>query len=499
MKILIVGAGLSGATLAERFASDGHEVTVVEKRSHIGGNTHDYIDENGIRIGTYGAHITHSHSKRFWDYMSKFTTFNTYKHRVKSMVNGKLVPVPVNIDTVNILFDENIKTEKEMTNWLERRQYKGKVENSEDAALARVGDELYKLMFRGYTKKQWDLYPEELEPSVLERIPVRTDFYDRYFSDRYEGLPNEGYTNMVENMLSHELITIKLNTDYFEQKDNLGSFDMTFFTGPIDRYFNNKLGKLQYRSLRFENEVIDRESFQELPVINYPGLDTDFTRIVEHKLFYGLGDKNKTVITKEFSSWEGEEYYPVPTPRNRELYAKYQKLAEKLEKDGTYFVGRLASYKYVNMDQAVLNALELYDKVAKNKSPHANSGKRHTKESKKKMSKSLKGRTPWNKGTKNQYSEDYKRKIGEASKRINTGRTDDKSTRWKGEDVSYSGLHHWVRKKLGKASKCEKQDKTCAGEFQWANISHQYKRDLSDYMQLCISHHVRYDNKKGIK
>jgi UDP-galactopyranose mutase len=366
MNILIVGCGLSGVTLAERFANDGHNVKIIDRRNHIGGNVYDYINSDGIRVSKYGAHILHSSSKRFWDYIEQFAEFNTYIHKVKSHVGNKLVPVPVNIDTVNSIFDLNIQTKEEMEKWLKSVQYDGEINNSKDAALARVGKKLYKMMFENYTIKQWNMKPEQLERSVLERIPVRLDHNDRYFSDTKEGLPTNGYTSMIENMLKSDNIEVKLKTDYFNSELMYEKFDLVFFTGKIDTYFNDKYGKLKYRSLRFEDETHPVESFQDSSVVNYPEKEFPYTRIIEHKKLYKQTSAI-TTITKEYSAdyVEGinEPYYPYPTPECRDIYQKYQNEAEKLENDGIYFVGRLASYKYVNMDQAVEMALDLYNKI----------------------------------------------------------------------------------------------------------------------------------------
>lgn len=354
--IVIVGAGLSGATLAERFANDGHRVAVFEKRDHIGGNTYDYVNEAGIRIAKYGAHIFHTSDEEVWQYVNRFSQFNDYKHRVLSYVNRKLVPVPVNIDTVNSLLGTNIKTPEEMSVWLQLNQVKTEIANSEDAALSRVGKDLYQLMFKPYTIKQWNLDPSELEPSVLQRIPVREDFNDRYFSDTYEGMPINGYTKMVSNMLNHPLIKVYLDVDWF--KLNFRSKPKgIFFSGKIDQYFNHKHGKLEYRSLRFEHETFDIPNYQPASVVNYPSLLYPFTRIIEHKKFYNTRS-NKTTITKEYSIDGGEPYYPVPNEKNRAIFEKYK--SEANERKDVCFVGRLANYKYFNMDQAIKNALDIF-------------------------------------------------------------------------------------------------------------------------------------------
>jgi UDP-galactopyranose mutase len=364
--IVIIGAGISGAVLAERYASLGKKVLVLEKRGHIGGNCFDYYNEHGILVSKYGAHLFHTNFENVWKYVNRFVNWYKYEHKVLAFVGGLLVPVPVNITTVNKLFKLSIQTEEEMKAWLEKVQLKfpGGPKNSEEAALARVGPVLYKKIFKNYTKKQWDKYPKELDPSVLERIPVRTNFDDRYFSDKYQALPEGGYTQMFEKILTHPNITVRLNTDYFAVRHKLKNYEKLFYTGPIDQFFNFKYSigeRLEYRSLRFEFETLDKEFYQQNSVINYPN-EHEYTRIVEYKHFTKQKHP-KTTISREYSTAEGEPYYPVPNPRNNEIYSRYQRAAEKLEKDGVYFVGRLANYKYFNMDQAFKNAIDLFKKL----------------------------------------------------------------------------------------------------------------------------------------
>lgn len=365
--IIIVGAGISGATLAQLYASVlEKKVLVIDKRDHIGGNCYDYYNEDGILVSKYGAHLFHTNDSEVWSYVNGFSEFTPYEHRVLAKVDGKLVPVPVNITTVNLLFDLNIQNEEEMNAWLLEHQVKNdNPQNSREAALSRVGEILYEKMFRNYTKKQWDKYPEELDAEVLNRIPVRNNFDDRYFSDTYQGQPKDGYTKLFEKMLDHPNITVQLNTDFFSIRDSLQNYEKLFYTGPIDQFFDFKYSHedtLEYRSLNFVFETHNTEQFQENSVINYPN-DEEFTRIVEYKYFTGQKHP-KTTISKEFSTdykpGENEPYYPVPNPKNKEIYAKYQQEAQELEKDGIYFVGRLANYKYFNMDQAFKNALDLF-------------------------------------------------------------------------------------------------------------------------------------------
>ncbi|RZJ30532.1 MAG: UDP-galactopyranose mutase, partial [Flavobacterium sp.] len=261
-------------------------------------------------------------------------------------------------------FGENIQTEDEMKAWLEANRVAiDKPANGEEAVLNRVGEELYEKMFKHYTKKQWDKFPAELDASVLDRIPVRHNYDDRYFSDKYQALPTGGYTKLFENILANPNIEILLNTDYFDVKDQYKGYEKLFYTGPVDRFFAFKHSlkeKLEYRSINFVSETHDVEFYQENSVVNYPGTEVGFTRIIEYKHF-GNQKSNKTTIVKEFTVDEGEPYYPVPNPRNQEIYARYKQEADKLV--DVYFVGRLANYKYFNMDQAFKNALELYESL----------------------------------------------------------------------------------------------------------------------------------------
>ena len=368
--ILIIGAGISGSVLAERYASMGKRVLIIEKRNHIAGNCYDYVDENGILVSKYGAHLFHTNEESVWKYVNKFSEWYPWEHKVIARVDDKTVPIPVNITTVNELFDINISNEEEMKNWLEEhRSPIAKPSNGEEAVLSRVGPILYEKMFKHYTKKQWDKYPAELDASVLERIPVRTNYDDRYFSDIYQALPKGGYTQLFEKILAHPNIEILLETDYFDVKDQYKNYEKLFYTGPIDQFFEFKdmlMEKLEYRSINFVNETVDAEFFQENSVVNYPGTEVDFTRIIEYKHF-GNQKSEKTTVVKEFTVDEGEPYYPVPNPRNQEIYTRYKEEADKLS--DVYFVGRLANYKYFNMDQAFKNALDLFNQLEKNNKP----------------------------------------------------------------------------------------------------------------------------------
>jgi UDP-galactopyranose mutase len=363
--IVIIGAGISGATLAERISSrTGKKILVVEKRNHIAGNCYDYIDKAGVLVPKYGPHFFHTNDESVWTYVSKFTEWHQYEHRVLSSVHGLQVPVPVNINTINILTGSNIKTENEAKKWLKENTYNIKTpKNSEEASLTRVGKFLYEKMFKNYTYKQWDLWPKQLDASVMNRIPVRSNFDDRYFTDTHQAMPKYGYTKIFKKMLDHKNIHLMLNTDYDDIKDRLKGDFMLFYTGPIDQFFSYKLNKkLQYRSLRFEYQTLKMKYFQTRAQINYPN-DNDFTRITEPK--HATGQQiDVTTIIKEYSTWEGEPYYPVPNEKNQALYEQYRKEAQLLESRGTYFVGRLANYKYFNMDQAFKNSLNLFEAIS---------------------------------------------------------------------------------------------------------------------------------------
>jgi UDP-galactopyranose mutase len=365
--IVIIGAGISGAVLAERYAKIGKKVLIIEKRDHIAGNCYDYIDENGILVSKYGAHLFHTNEEDVWQYINQFCEFYPFEHKVIAKVDGQLVPIPVNITTVNKLFGTNITTEAEMKQWLdENRLPIDAPKDGREAALNKVGQVLYEKMFRHYTKKQWDKYPEELDASVLDRIPVRSNYDDRYFSDKYQALPVGGYTKLFEGILNHPNIEVLLNTDYFDVKDEVTGYDKLFYTGPVDRYFEFKHSlteKLEYRSINFVSETVDAEFYQENSVVNYPGEEVGFTRIIEYKHF-GNQKSDKTTIVKEFTTDEGDPYYPVPNPKNQQIYEKYKAEADALV--DVYFVGRLANYKYFNMDQAFKNALELFNSLEEN-------------------------------------------------------------------------------------------------------------------------------------
>lgn len=355
---LIVGAGFAGSVLAERIANIlNKKVLLVEKRNHIGGNAFDEFDEHGILIHRYGPHIFHTNSKRVFDYLSQFTDWNHYEHKVLANLNGELYPLPVNRITINKFYNLNLKTEKDVQNFLEKiREKRHPVLNSEDVIINKVGYEIFEKFFKTYTKKQWHLEPKELSPLVCGRIPVLFNDDCRIFPDKYQFMPKDGYTKMFQNMLSNENINIVLNKDYKEIISGI-NFEKIIYTGPVDYFFDYKFGRLPYRSIRFKFENYPVEKYQEAAQINFVG-DEEFTRVVEYKQMTFQKSKS-TTLSREFPVKEGEPYYPVPTEKNRELYMKYKAEAKKLK--NVIFCGRLAEYQYYNMDQVVAGSLKVFE------------------------------------------------------------------------------------------------------------------------------------------
>jgi len=358
---LVVGAGFAGSVLAERLARGlGMRVLVVDKRPHIGGNAYDRYDDAGILIHPYGPHIFHTNSAEIFEYLSGFTRWRPYQHRVLASVDGQLVPMPINLDTVNRLYGLNL-TAFEMEQWLESvAEKKDRLVTSEDVVVSKVGRDLYNKFFRGYTRKQWALDPSELDASVTARVPTRTNRDDRYFADTFQAMPLHGYTRMFEAMLDHPNIKVMLNTDYREVVDLLPWKHMVY-TGPIDAFFNFRHGKLPYRSLEFQHVNLPQQQFQPVGTVNYPN-DYAYTRISEFKHITGQHHPTTSVVY-EYPRADGDPYYPVPRPENAALYKRYEAEAEAMT-DVT-FVGRLATYKYYNMDQVVGQALAAFKRLRK--------------------------------------------------------------------------------------------------------------------------------------
>lgn len=359
---LIVGAGFAGSVLAERLANDaGARVLLIDRRDHVAGNAYDHDDAAGVRIHRYGPHIFHTNSAAVIDYLSAFTRWRHYEHRVLADLGDRRVPIPINRTTLNRLFGVSLRNDAEAAAFLAARaEAVDPVLTSEDVVVAAVGRELYETFFRGYTRKQWGLDPSQLDRSVTARVPTRTNCDDRYFTDRFQQMPADGYTRMFENMLDHSLITLALGVDYRDVAHCV-SFDRLIFTGPIDEFFNYRYGPLPYRSLRFDHQTIDTRHFQETAVVNYPDPTVPWTRITEYKHLTGQQNR-RTSITIEYPAATGDPYYPVPRPENQQLFKRYQALADLVP--DTIFVGRLATYRYYNMDQVVGQALATYARIA---------------------------------------------------------------------------------------------------------------------------------------
>jgi len=356
---LIVGAGFAGSVLAERIANQrGEKVLIIDRRPHIGGNAYDHRDDAGIMIHQYGPHIFHTNSEMIFFYLSQFTEWRFYEHRVLARVDGKLLPIPINLDTVNRLYGLSLDSDQLESFFAERAEKIAKIHTSEDVVVSRVGRELYEKFFRGYTRKQWGIDPSQLDKTVTARVPVRTNRDDRYFTDAFQFMPKRGYTALFERMLGAPNIQIMLGTDYREIR-NVVPHKRVIFTGPIDEFFDFRFGKLPYRSLRFEHVTLDREWHQPVAVVNYPQLEP-FTRVTEYKHLTGQRH-TKTSLTYEYPTDHGDPYYPIPQPQNGALYKRYEELARK--RSDVWFVGRLATYRYYNMDQVVGQALATFKRI----------------------------------------------------------------------------------------------------------------------------------------
>lgn len=352
--VLVVGAGFSGAVVAERLASHGLSVLVIDKRPHIGGNAYDVKDANGVLIHPYGPHIFHTNSEAVVEYLSAFTEWRPYEHRVLAKVDSQLVPIPINVDTVNAVYGLSLDESTIQGYYDSVREHCAHPLTSEDVVLSAVGRDLYEKFFRGYTRKQWGLDPSELAASVAARIPTRTNHDDRYFTDSFQSMPREGYTRLFERMLDHPRIDVEVGVDYLASRDRFQCAH-TVFTGPIDAYFDHCFGALPYRSIRFEHQHLpDTARFQPVGTVNYPN-DFAFTRITEFRHLTGQAHSG-TSIVREFPTATGDPYYPVPRADNEALFKRYAALAER--EPGVTFVGRLAQYRYYNMDQCVGAALQ---------------------------------------------------------------------------------------------------------------------------------------------
>lgn len=354
---LIIGSGFSGSVLAERLNSIGKKVLVIDRRNHIGGNCYDYYDKTGVLIHKYGPHYFRTNFDEVKKYLSKFTKWRIYEYRIRTWTNKKIYTFPINRDTLNEFFNINLKTKKEAKEFLDSKREKIKnPKNAEEQVLALAGKEIYEAFFKNYTKKQWGIPPKKLDASVTARIPIRINTDDRYVNDKFQAMPKKGYTKLFENMLKG--IEVKLNTNFKKIKNKI-NYNKLIYTGPIDKFFDYKYGKLLYRSLKFKFKTYNKEFYQNWVQINYPN-DYKYTRIVEIK--HATGQKiPRTTIVKEYPCSEGELYYPIPNPKSHKLYLKYREEADKLK--NVYFIGRLAGYEYLNMDQVVKNALDLFNKL----------------------------------------------------------------------------------------------------------------------------------------
>ncbi|MDR0484706.1 MAG: UDP-galactopyranose mutase [Alphaproteobacteria bacterium] len=356
---LIVGAGYAGAVYARLAADKGLKVLLIDKREHIGGNAYDSYDEGGILIHNYGPHIFHTNSKRVWDFLSQFTKWNYFQHWVLTSVDGQLLPMPINVNTINKLYGTsynafNIHEFYES----KKKNIEGEIKNSEEIVISQIGEDLYEKFFKNYTKKQWGVQPSELDKSVLARIPIRYNLDPRYFTDKYQAMPAEGYTRMFANILDSKNIEVRLGV-YMQDIIGEIEYDKMVYTGKLDEFFDYKHGQLPYRSLQFEFETFDREKYQEAPVINYPN-DYDFTRITEYKQLTGQISRN-TTISREYSQNEGEPYYPILNETTAKMVEKYKEEVAQLK--NVYFIGRLAEYKYYNMDYVVSSSMNKFKEI----------------------------------------------------------------------------------------------------------------------------------------
>ena len=363
--VLVVGAGYAGSVTAERLASEGgRRVLVIDRRDHIAGNAYDYYDEHGVLVHRYGPHIFHTNSQKVVDYLSRFTEWRPYEHRVLARVDDKLVPMPINRTTINELYGLGLETDAEVEAFLaERAEPVEYIRNSEDVVIAKVGRELYEKFFRGYTRKQWQRDPSELAASVCARIPIRTNVDDRYFTDSFQEIPVDGYTAMFERILDHPLIDISLSTDFWDVRDEV-EYGHCVYTGPVDKFFDYRFGALPYRSLEFELRNVptpDGGLHQPVGSINEPLFETPYTRTTEFRHISGQSPHESSTLAVEYPRAEGDPYYPIPNDETRALYKQYEELGARMT-DVT-FVGRLARYQYLNMDQVVGQALSVSEKL----------------------------------------------------------------------------------------------------------------------------------------
>ncbi|MFC0115916.1 UDP-galactopyranose mutase [Kibdelosporangium aridum] len=380
--LVIVGAGFFGLTVAEQTATKlNKRVLVLERRSHIGGNAYSEAEpETGIEVHKYGAHLFHTSNKRVWDYVTQFTEFTDYKHRVYTNHQGQVYPMPMNLAMINQFFgraftpDEARQLVAEQAAEVDAKD----VQNLEEKAISLIGRKLYEAFIKGYTAKQWQTDPKDLDAGIITRLPVRYNYDNRYFNDTYEGLPKNGYTAWLEKMAEHPNIEVRLNVDYFDVRTQIPAGTPTVYTGPIDRYFDYSEGRLGWRTVDLEQEVVSTTGdFQGTSVMNYADEDVPFTRILEFRHFHPERDypTDKTVIVREYARFakeDDEPYYPINTPENRSMLERYRELIKSEAKErNIIFGGRLGTYKYLDMHMAIGSALSTFDnKVA----PHLTTG-----------------------------------------------------------------------------------------------------------------------------
>ena len=354
MKIdyLVVGSGLFGSTFARLKAELGFKVLVIEKRNHIGGNCYTEKIHN-INVHKYGPHIFHTNDYKIWKFINKFSKFNNYQHRIKVNYKNNIYSFPINLLTMNQVW--GITTPEQAINKIKSLSKKENIENLEDFALSEIGKELYEIFIKGYTTKQWNKPPCELPSFIIKRLPIRCNYDDRYFNDKYQGIPIDGYTAIFEKMLDHPNINVQINVDFFENKKEFINFSKIIYTGAVDQFYDYVFGELEYRSLRFENEIFEKEDFQGVSIINYTDQSVPFTRIIEHKHFE-QSESSNTIITKEYPENYSKDkipYYPINDEKNNALYKKYC----ELNSNNVIFGGRLGSYRYMDMHQIIGSAM----------------------------------------------------------------------------------------------------------------------------------------------
>jgi UDP-galactopyranose mutase len=373
--LVVVGSGLFGLTVAERAANElGLDVAIIDRRPHIGGNAYTENEpQTGIEVHRYGAHLFHTSNERVWEYVNRFSEFTDYLHRVYTIYRGQVYPLPINLGTINQFFAKALSPSEARELIAEQADEidSGQAQNLEEKGISLIGRPLYEAFIRGYTAKQWQTDPKELPASIISRLPVRYTYNNRYFNDTYEGLPKDGYTALLTRMTESPNIEVRLDTDFFDVRDDVVPEGVpVLYTGPLDRYFDYSEGKLGWRTLDFEEEVVEVGDYQGTPVMNYADEDVPFTRIHEFRHFHPERDypDDKTVIMREFSRFaegDDEPYYPINTPQDREMLLRYREKAKK--EPGVLFGGRLGTYQYLDMHMAIASALRMYDNVLK---PH---------------------------------------------------------------------------------------------------------------------------------